>query len=39
VVDCTGGEFEIVREGKGELELYLWIQLMSMIFYSIFNII
>lgn len=23
VVDCTSGEFEIVREGKGELELYL----------------
>jgi len=23
VVDCTGGEFEIIREGKGELELYL----------------
>ncbi len=23
VVDCTGGDFEIVREGKGELELYL----------------
>ena len=23
VVDCTNGEFEIVREGKGELELYL----------------
>lgn len=23
VVDCTTGEFEIVREGKGELELYL----------------
>ena len=23
IVDCTTGEFEIVREGKGELELYL----------------
>jgi len=23
VVDCTGGEFEIIREGKGELELFL----------------
>jgi tRNA threonylcarbamoyl adenosine modification protein (Sua5/YciO/YrdC/YwlC family) len=23
VVDCTSGEFEVVREGKGELELYL----------------
>ena len=23
VVDCTGGQFEIIREGKGELELYL----------------
>lgn len=23
VVDCTTGEFEIIREGKGELELYL----------------
>jgi len=23
VVDCTNGEFEIVREGKGELEMYL----------------
>lgn len=23
VVDCTSGEFEIVREGKGQLELYL----------------
>lgn len=23
VVDCTSGDFEIVREGKGELELYL----------------
>jgi len=23
VVDCTSGEFEIIREGKGELELYL----------------
>ena len=23
VVDCTSGEFEIVREGKGELEMYL----------------
>jgi len=23
VVDCTGGDFEVVREGKGELELYL----------------
>ena len=23
IVDCTEGEFEIVREGKGELELYL----------------
>ena len=24
IVDCTTGEFEVVREGKGELELYLW---------------
>eukprot|EP01037_Dinobryon_pediforme_P000927 gene927-934_t len=23
VVDCTNGDFEIIREGKGELELYL----------------
>jgi tRNA threonylcarbamoyl adenosine modification protein (Sua5/YciO/YrdC/YwlC family) len=23
VVDCTNGEFEIVREGKGDLQLYL----------------
>jgi len=23
VVDCTSGDFEIIREGKGELELYL----------------
>ncbi len=23
VVDCTSGDFEILREGKGELELYL----------------
>ena len=23
VVDCTSGEFEILRKGKGELELYL----------------
>ena len=23
VVDCTQGDFEIIREGKGELELYL----------------
>ena len=23
IVDCTQGEFDIVREGKGELELYL----------------
>jgi tRNA A37 threonylcarbamoyladenosine synthetase subunit TsaC/SUA5/YrdC len=23
VVDCTTGDFEIVREGKGDLELYL----------------
>lgn len=23
VVDCTNGDFEIVREGKGQLELYL----------------
>ncbi len=23
IVDCTSGEFEIVREGKGELEMYL----------------
>ena len=23
IVDCTTGEFEIVREGKGELDLYL----------------
>ena len=23
VVDCTGGEFEIIREGKGELEMFL----------------
>jgi tRNA threonylcarbamoyl adenosine modification protein (Sua5/YciO/YrdC/YwlC family) len=23
VVDCTNGDFEIVREGKGELEMYL----------------
>lgn len=23
VVDCTSGEFEVIREGKGELELYL----------------
>ena len=23
VVDCTSGEFEVVREGKGELEVYL----------------
>ncbi len=23
VVDCTNGEFEIIREGKGELELYI----------------
>lgn len=23
VVDCTSGEFEIIREGKGELEAYL----------------
>jgi tRNA threonylcarbamoyl adenosine modification protein (Sua5/YciO/YrdC/YwlC family) len=23
VVDCTNGEFEVIREGKGELEMYL----------------
>jgi tRNA threonylcarbamoyl adenosine modification protein (Sua5/YciO/YrdC/YwlC family) len=23
VVDCTGGEFEVIREGKGDLEVYL----------------
>jgi tRNA threonylcarbamoyl adenosine modification protein (Sua5/YciO/YrdC/YwlC family) len=23
VVDCTGGDFEIIREGKGELEMFL----------------
>ncbi len=23
VVDCTSGEFEVIREGKGDLELYL----------------
>jgi tRNA threonylcarbamoyl adenosine modification protein (Sua5/YciO/YrdC/YwlC family) len=23
VVDCTNGDFEVIREGKGELELYL----------------
>jgi len=23
VVDCTEGDFEIIREGKGDLELYL----------------
>ena len=23
VVDCTHGDFEIIREGKGDLELYL----------------
>jgi tRNA A37 threonylcarbamoyladenosine synthetase subunit TsaC/SUA5/YrdC len=23
VVDCTSGDFEIIREGKGELEEYL----------------
>jgi tRNA threonylcarbamoyl adenosine modification protein (Sua5/YciO/YrdC/YwlC family) len=23
VVDCTSGDFEVIREGKGELELYL----------------
>ena len=23
VVDCTEGDFEIIREGKGELELFL----------------
>ncbi|QEC79370.1 L-threonylcarbamoyladenylate synthase [Mucilaginibacter ginsenosidivorax] len=23
VVDCTNGEFEVIREGKGDLELYL----------------
>jgi len=23
VVDCTGGDFEVIREGKGELELFL----------------
>jgi len=23
VIDCTAGEFEVVREGKGELEMYL----------------
>jgi tRNA A37 threonylcarbamoyladenosine synthetase subunit TsaC/SUA5/YrdC len=23
VVDCTNGEFEVIREGKGELEEYL----------------
>jgi len=23
VVDCTSGDFEIIREGKGELEMYL----------------
>jgi len=23
VVDCTSGEFEVIREGKGELEMYL----------------
>jgi tRNA threonylcarbamoyl adenosine modification protein (Sua5/YciO/YrdC/YwlC family) len=23
VVDCTTGDFEIIREGKGELEMYL----------------
>ena len=23
VVDCTGGEFEVIREGKGELEMFL----------------
>jgi tRNA threonylcarbamoyl adenosine modification protein (Sua5/YciO/YrdC/YwlC family) len=23
VVDCTNGDFEIIREGKGDLEMYL----------------
>jgi len=23
IVDCTSGEFEVIREGKGELEIYL----------------
>jgi tRNA threonylcarbamoyl adenosine modification protein (Sua5/YciO/YrdC/YwlC family) len=23
VVDCTAGDFEVIREGKGDLELYL----------------
>lgn len=23
VVDCTTGEFELIREGKGDLEMYL----------------
>jgi tRNA A37 threonylcarbamoyladenosine synthetase subunit TsaC/SUA5/YrdC len=23
VVDCTSGEFEVIREGKGDLEDYL----------------
>jgi tRNA threonylcarbamoyl adenosine modification protein (Sua5/YciO/YrdC/YwlC family) len=23
IIDCTSGEFEVVREGKGELEMYL----------------
>jgi tRNA A37 threonylcarbamoyladenosine synthetase subunit TsaC/SUA5/YrdC len=23
VVDCTSGEFEVLREGKGDLEIYL----------------
>ena len=23
IVDCTTGDFDIVREGKGDLELYL----------------
>jgi tRNA A37 threonylcarbamoyladenosine synthetase subunit TsaC/SUA5/YrdC len=23
IVDCTNGDFEIIREGKGDLEQYL----------------
>jgi tRNA threonylcarbamoyl adenosine modification protein (Sua5/YciO/YrdC/YwlC family) len=23
VIDCTDGDFEVIREGKGELELFL----------------
>jgi len=23
VVDCTSGDFEVIREGKGELEMFL----------------